>query len=295
MYASVNEIPFYGLYGEPLKNAPQDLVHIEEIATRSRDYGWVISTHRHSKLFQVIYLQDGEVSVSLDGMEQHLTGSWIISIPMGIAHGFQFEPNSQGFVLSIDQSVLMRLLEVHQDQTFHNLVFSSQIIQCLENTRSLQQFLRYILLLSEEFTHYQVKRQEALEGLSKLCLLSLMRHLHQENLLHLAGSADSQLLGKFWACLETHYREHWTLDRYAAHLHVSTSTLSRLCNKYTGESPKTILQERLLLEAKKRLVYTRQSIEEIAYFLGFKDQAYFSRFFKGHLGVTPGVYRKAAE
>lgn len=295
MNANLHQVPFYGLYGDPLKTSHPDLVHIEEIADRSRHHGWVINTHKHSKLFQVIYLREGAVEVLLDGMAQHLTGSWVISIPTGVAHGFQFQPDSQGFVLSIDHSILMALLKVHQDITFHNLVYSPQVIQCVDEHKSIHQFLQYIFLLHEEFNHYQVKRQDALEGLSKLTLLSLMRYLHQVNLVQEAGSGDSQLLGKFWACLEAHYREHWTLDRYADHLHISASTLNRLCHKYVGENPKTILQERLLLEAKKRLIYTRQSIEEIAYFLGFKDQAYFSRFFKSHLGVTPGAYRKAAE
>lgn len=295
MNADLHQVPFYGLYGDSLKTSHPDLVHIEEIADRSRNHGWIINTHRHSKLFQVIYLQDGAVEVLLDGMTQHLTGSWIISIPTGVAHGFQFQPNSQGFVLSIDHSILMALLNIHQDIAFHNLVYLPQVIQCVEEYKSIHQFLQYIFLLRDEFNHYQIKRQDSLEGLSTLILLSLMRYLHQVNLVQQVGSGDSQLLGKFWSCLEAHYREHWTLDRYADHLHISISTLNRLCHKHTGENPKTILQERLLLEAKKRLIYTRQSVEEIAYFLGFKDQAYFSRFFKNHLGVTPGTYRKAAD
>jgi AraC family transcriptional regulator, transcriptional activator of pobA len=292
MYINLDQVPFYGLYGEPLKNVHPDVVHIEEIADRSRDYGWIIESHRHSKLFQVIYLRKGEVDLLLDGMDQHLVGSWVISIPMGVVHGFKFEPNSQGFVLSIDQTVLMALLKIHQDAAFHNLVYSPQVIQCLDDHKSLGQFLQYILLLHEEFNHYQVKRQDALEGLARLTLLSLMRHLHQMKMVHQEGSVDSQLLGKFWVCLELHYREHWTLERYAEHLHISTSTLSRLCQKYVGESPKTILQERLLVEAKRKLIFTRQTMEEIAFSLGFKDQAYFSRFIKSHLDMTPGVYRK---
>ena len=295
MNTDLNQIPFYGLYGDPLKTSRPDLVHIEEIVDRCRNHNWIINTHRHSKLFQIIYLQAGAVDVLLDGMTQQLTGSWVISIPMGVAHGFQFQPNSQGFVLSIDHSIVMSLLNLYQDIALRNLVYLPQVIQCVETYKSIDQFLQYIFLLHDEFNHYQVKRQDLLEGLSKLTLLSLMRYLYQINLVQEVGSGDSQLLGRFWSCVEAHYREHWTLERYADYLHISVSTLNRLCHKCTGENPKTILQDRLLLEAKKRLIYTRQSLEEIAYFLGFKDQAYFSRFFKHHLGMTPGAYRKAAD
>lgn len=294
MYANLEQVPFYGLYGEPLKTHQPDLIHIEEIADRSRDCGWIINNHRHSKLFQVIYLQEGAVEVFLDGINQLLFGSWVISIPMGIVHGFKFQPNSMGFVLSIDHSILMNSLKTHHDIAFNNLIYSPQLIKCLQEDTYSHQFLQYMLLLQEEFNHYQVKRHDALEWLSRLTLLSLMRHIHQDSTQDFSN-ADSHLLGKFWSCLELNYRDHQPVSHYAEHLHVSASTLNRLCHKYVGESPKTILQERLLLEAQKRLVYTQQSVEEIAFYLGFKDQAYFSRFFKSHLGLTPGAYRKNSE
>jgi AraC-like DNA-binding protein len=49
----------------------------------------------------------------------------------------------------------------------------------------------------------------------------------------------------------------------------------------------------LLLEAKRRLVFTRGSVEELAFDLGFKDPAYFSRFFKKLTDQTPAVYRSS--
>jgi len=52
-----------------------------------------------------------------------------------------------------------------------------------------------------------------------------------------------------------------------------------------------MVQERLLLEAKRRLVFTRGSVEELAFDLGFKDPAYFSRFFKKLTNHTPAAYR----
>ncbi|MGB3383878.1 MAG: helix-turn-helix domain-containing protein [Marinomonas sp.] len=51
----------------------------------------------------------------------------------------------------------------------------------------------------------------------------------------------------------------------------------------------------MLLEAKRQLLYTSQSIEEIAYNLGFKDPAYFSRFFKKNTGYPPGRFRAASQ
>jgi len=62
-----------------------------------------------------------------------------------------------------------------------------------------------------------------------------------------------------------------------------------------GRPPKRLIDERLHSEAKRRLMYTRQPLAEIAYTLGFKDYPYFSRFFRNLEGITAGTYRKQVE
>jgi len=85
------------------------------------------------------------------------------------------------------------------------------------------------------------------------------------------------------------------VSRYAEQLHISTSTPGRLCHRLLGSAPKHLIDQRLLSEFRRRLVYTRQSLEEIAYTLGFRDYPYFSRFFRQRQGITPGEYRKQAD
>jgi AraC family 4-hydroxyphenylacetate 3-monooxygenase operon regulatory protein len=55
---------------------------------------------------------------------------------------------------------------------------------------------------------------------------------------------------------------------------------------------KRLVFERLMQEARRLLLYTGGSANEICYRLGFKDPAYFSRFFQRHAQMTPGEYRQ---
>jgi len=285
------EVPFYGLYGEPLINSEPGFVHIEDIADRSEGLHWRIKAHRHSRLFQVVCVQDGRFEAMLDGDKHPLSGTWIVTIPAGTAHGFRFQPDSVGFVLSIENSVLNNSLESGNDGDMNELLQIPQLIDCSGDSEYFADLLGYIGKIREEFSQYRVKRSDALALLSELALLCLNRQIWQTQF-HKAANTDSQSLRRFWSLLETHFREHWPVSRYAEQLHMSTSTLSRLCHEYVGESPKTIIQSRVLGEAKRRLLYSQQSIEKIAYNLGFKDQAYFTRFFKGLEGKTPGNYRR---
>ncbi|MCH5685442.1 helix-turn-helix domain-containing protein [Niabella sp. W65] len=53
-----------------------------------------------------------------------------------------------------------------------------------------------------------------------------------------------------------------------------------------------MIQQRVLLEAKRLLQSTDLSIKEIAFELGFVDHAYFSNFFKSHTGATPTEFKE---
>ncbi len=292
MPAISSQIPFYGLYGENPVNSDPGFVHIEEIADRSSDLGWVIKPHRHSKLFQVLCIFDGQLQVTLNREHHQLSGNWIVSIPAGTVHGFRFQPNSQGFVLSVDDSVLANESDQRQLNPATEIQLAPQLIECHPEDLHLKQFLQYIDLIRQEFVHYNADRNQALASLSKLTLLSLNRQLQHSRIHTSSADKESLLLNRFRALVENHFREHWPVALYARNLYVSTSTLGRLCHEYCGVSPKSVVQQRLLAEAKRRLIYTRQTVEEIAYTLGFKDHAYFSRFFKKMEGMTAGNYRK---
>lgn len=96
---------------------------------------------------------------------------------------------------------------------------------------------------------------------------------------------------KFMQLLERNYLTLHKPADYAELLNMPQNSFSKRCQKYFGKSPSLMIQERLILEAKKKLHLTRQSIKEIAYALNFSDEFYFSRFFKKFTGVSPQVYR----
>ena len=182
----------------------------------------------------------------------------------------------------------------HKDRHLNpatEIQLAPQLIKCDEREHNFRQFLCYIEQIREEFYHYNSDRNQALALLANLAILSMNRQLQHNRLRTGSGDQSLLLLNRFRALVEHHFHEHWPISLYADELHVSTSTLNRLCREYVGASPKAIVQQRLMAEAKRRLEYTRQSIEGIAYTLGFKDQSYFSRFFKKLEGETAGHYR----
>jgi len=97
---------------------------------------------------------------------------------------------------------------------------------------------------------------------------------------------------KFRELLEQHYLTLHKPADYAEMLAMSPNNFTKRCTRYFKKSPSAMIQERLVLEAKKQLHLTRRSIKEIAYALQFSDEFYFSRFFKKFTKVSPQTFRQ---
>jgi AraC family transcriptional regulator, transcriptional activator of pobA len=85
---------------------------------------------------------------------------------------------------------------------------------------------------------------------------------------------------EFKVAVETNLTEHQSVDSIAKDLAISTNNLYNIVKEYSGVSPKEYMTMRLMLEAQRKLHYSRPSIKELAYSLGFSDPDYFSRLFK---------------
>jgi AraC family transcriptional regulator, transcriptional activator of pobA len=90
-----------------------------------------------------------------------------------------------------------------------------------------------------------------------------------------------------------HYRDNLSIEVFAKLLGATRAHLHDACQRSADCTPLQLVHARLLEEARLRLEHTEFPIEQIAYGLGFRDPAYFNRFFKQLAGVAPGAYRQS--
>ena len=123
-------------------------------------------------------------------------------------------------------------------------------------------------------------------------ILALSSKAKGEQIEDVPTEADHRLATDFQQLLETHFIDQRELPFYAEALHLTPDSFSKKIKKQLGKTPTQLLQERLVLEAKKQLHLTYKSIKEVAFYLNFDDPFYFSRFFKKHVGVSPKSFRE---
>lgn len=104
--------------------------------------------------------------------------------------------------------------------------------------------------------------------------------------------AANSILKNFKTLVNEKFHEwHQTTD-YASELNVTPDYLSRVVKSLTGKTSKEFIQARIIIEAKRLIVFSDLTSKEIGYQLGFSEPANFSAFFKKHTGFPPSQFNK---
>lgn len=104
--------------------------------------------------------------------------------------------------------------------------------------------------------------------------------------------SDLNELKDFQNLVDQHFLSEKGPAFYAGLLNLSPNALSKKIKSQFNKTPSRIIQERVILEAKKQIHLTRKSMKEIAAELNFEDEFYFSKYFKKHTGVSPTQFRE---
>ncbi|WP_161947722.1 helix-turn-helix domain-containing protein [Rufibacter ruber] len=146
--------------------------------------------------------------------------------------------------------------------------------------------------LLQEYQTPQPLQTDALKSYLHLLLIQLLRLYPSQSPLSGSTTWPFQLY-QLETLVERHYREHRPVSFYAQALHLTAKYLNELCKENLGKTTSDLLQERLVLEAKRLLIHSPHlNIAQVAQALGFEDNSYFSRFFKKEAGRTPEQFRR---
>lgn len=281
--------PLYQLYGEIASGVFNDGIHIESIAERSQLYDWEITPHRHEDFLQILHIESGRGKVLLGNEESPIETPCVIVVPRLLPHGFLFQKNMRGVVMTINHAHFQRLLEF--DQALFEQFDRGMQVKFSEHSREWDALTRVIWQLREEFLGSDLWRSNLLVNHLATIFIHLARQIPQlMNPSEKGGRAVVHVM-RFKKLLDEHYREHWPISRYAQQLGITHTQLNRVCNELLHKPALEIINARITTEAERDLLYSSLAIKEIAFTLGFQDESYFTRFFKKQKGKSPSEFR----
>ncbi|MGQ9369995.1 helix-turn-helix domain-containing protein [Azospirillum sp. ST 5-10] len=293
MPALARAVPLYALYGEESAVEDREFVHLEALASRSSLYDWEIKPHLHAALFQVLVVSDGRVGVTVESDRRAVSGPAAIVVPAGIVHGFQMSPDTRGMVVSVAVDLLQPAHHSPDARILADVLAAAAVLDFSGSPDRFAAVEGAVAALHDEVRWPQPGRSAMVDALLRRVLVLLWRQLA------VPGDGDRRagqhrlVFQRFRALVEEHYRERWLVPDYAAALGTSESKLNRICRALAGRSAFELLQDRVLLEAQRYLVYTAAPVSQVAYDLGFSDPGYFCRYFRRRTGEAPGAFRAA--
>ena len=287
-------VPRFALYGETASTAVE-MLHVEEVRSRSHRYQWEIDPHLHQGLFQVLWIHAGEARTRLDERSAVVLGPAAILVPPGVVHGFRFAPEVDGFVLTLSSRFMVEGDAAIVGDAFTALFASPTILGLEAGGEGASRLDALFRSLAAEAAEPGGDGSPVPAWLARAILWRLARERAAQAEAgpgEPGGRSHRALFTRFLVALEEHFLEHWSVARYADRLGVSPATLNRLVRQQSGRSALELVHDRLLREACRRLIYVAAPVANLALELGFEDPAYFSRFFKRRTGMSPHRWRR---
>lgn len=147
-------------------------------------------------------------------------------------------------------------------------------------------------IAKEEFKINDPFQGEMLRAILKQIIIKSNRLAKKEMVEPNLSQAKVDVIRQFNLLVEKQFKTLHQVSEYAEILCKSPKTLSNLFSKYHNKTPLTTINERILLEARRLLLFSNKTVEEIGYELGYKDAGHFSKFFKKHKGSSPLMFKK---
>ncbi len=266
-------------------------LNCERISERSHIHDWTVEPHYHEGLAQLFVFDTGTVDGVIDTRRQRLNGPALVWLPALCTHAFNYPKDMQGWVLTVPTSDIARLAE--RAAWIAPWIETPRILQGDPHQGVLSEALDLAKSIETEHEKHDEIRNSVLEARFLLLLGNLHRGLIQQaGSREPVGDRQTALVRQLQTCLDRHMPETRSVTDYAKMLSVTPTHLSRVTKAVTGKTVAEIIQDRVLLEAKRKLAFTDLPVSEIAYTLCFSSPSYFTRFFAARMAETPKAFRQ---
>ena len=247
---------------------------------------WTFRDARH----RGFVLQSGRGRVKLPDGEIAFAAPCLLWLPAGAQARLLLEAGTRGMSLAATEVCLAGAITVGPMAGQMRATLGQPLIYQRVETRQARRLSEMLEAIGEEAAQDMPGGQEARRHLLALFFIATWRL--SGPVLRETRPLPRTIAQRFLHAVDLHFRDHWTIARYAGEVGVSPDRLNATVRRTTGRSPLSLIHGRLMHEAEALLDDSSLQISEIAEQLGFSDPAYFSRFYKRLSGHSPNIQRR---
>jgi AraC family transcriptional activator of pobA len=279
--------------GAPVDGSASAPVGAELIGSHYVARRWMLTSKAARPFIHLLCLQSGGAAeIGQAGEAISLTGPAIAWLPAGSADYLEVPAGASAALLQLRAGVWHRYLPPSAEPAYLALEGAAGIMALAVEPDLVTTMSRSIAAIAAEIaTPARSGAASVMSAELTLCVLRFWRLFGGNSDQDEQGSS-AEILPRFRRLLEERYQQHLRVNDYARLLGMTPDRLHALCSRELRRSPSELIQQRVVKEAASRLEAGTVAVKQIAFALGFKDTAYFSRFFRKHTGEAPGVWRR---
>ncbi|MFY0627412.1 MAG: helix-turn-helix domain-containing protein [Reichenbachiella sp.] len=248
--------------------------------------------HCHD-FFEVLFLTKGSGKHIIDSNQYEIEPPCIFFLSPGQAHKLELSQDVAGYIFLftgefflLDKSNQNKLLEY---PFFFNVKQDNPPL-VIEDQKD-EVFLSSLFNRGCDLMHHDSNNQDEIQHALLALILSTCEQLYPPELREGEKQKSHVMVKRFRELIEEKYHLNLSIKEYADLMNVSENHLTSLVKERTSKTSKELIRDKQVLEIKRLLKHSDLSITEISHRLNFKDQSYFSKFFKKSEGVTPLDFR----
>lgn len=245
--------------------------------------------------YSLIWIRNGRGSAKADFSEHDFTQNTLFAFSPYQPFMFQKDEELQGVVINFHPDFFC--IHKHQQEVacngvLFNNIYNPPFVSVDETANST--FKMLLEQITSEMQNPALAQYELLVSYLKIFLITASRlktAQQTETQINPEENKEPFILQNLKNYIETHFKTKHSASDYADLLNISAKALAKLTKTHFNKTLTDLISERIIIEAKRELYLTNKAVKEIAYELGYKDEYYFSRFFKNNADISPQAYR----
>ncbi len=244
--------------------------------------------HKHDFYF-ILAIETGQGIHEIDFIRYEVHNNALFMLRPGQVHKLLLSADCTGYLLEFDTS-FYQAKNSKEEQRWKRSV-GKNYYEVEEG--HFKKLLSYLSIIFAEYTAKQEGYYEAIKACFDLFIIEFARQNPDPTQVSPGtGNYMQQRFEELSRLLEAKITSVKSVSQYAEMLNLSVYQLNAITKASVGKTTTDLINEQIILEAKRYLLATPNQVKDIAWHLGYEDTSYFIRYFKKHTGLSPDVFRK---
>jgi len=282
-------IPIYAIQNFNCSNVNGDL-YLNSFKEHLKEHPFIEKPHRHNFYLLVVFTH-GTGTHTIDFKKYDIQKGSLFVVQPGQIHGWNLSEDIDGYIVFYSKEVYNLYFGHQRIEDYSFLLSAKSVPEIILKDEKLNEIIWFLSMMLKESHEKNPKRIEKILNLLDTVNITISREFlsdeNQESLLY------NSKVKEFQRILEEHFISEKSPSFYAGKMNISLKHLNRICKTTLNQTATEIITNRVILEARRRLINPKKSVSQIADDLQFINYSYFSKLFRKHTGSSPSDFRES--